>query len=279
MRIQILACSLALSTLLPLQNMHAQTVYPAISYSYADLADLTVSAPVVASARIREAIRLKGEQAVSVPAGRARFYVTADVTALIRGAGGLSTQVSYVVDMPLDSRGKAPKLRKAQVLLLGRRVPDRAAELQLVAPDAQLAWTAELETRLRGVVQAASTPDAPPAITRVGSAFHVPGNLPGEGETQIFLITANNLPVSLSILRRPGQQRTWAVALGEIVDEAAGPPQRDTLLWYRLACGLPRALPEEALRDADAIAATAAREDYRFVLDQLGACTRNRGQG
>ena len=68
----------------------------------------------------------------------------------------------------------------------------------------------------------------------IGNAFHVAGSLPGEGETQMFLTTADARPVSLSILRRPGEQPRWAVALAEIVDEAAGPPQRDTFLWYRL---------------------------------------------
>src|SRR3546814_1145016 len=37
--------------------------------------------------------------------------------------------------------------------------------------------------------------DAPPVITGVGCAFHVPGSLPGEGETQIFLATADGSPV------------------------------------------------------------------------------------
>ncbi|HYZ48303.1 MAG TPA: hypothetical protein VE567_05345, partial [Sphingomonas sp.] len=61
-----------------------------------------------------------------------------------------------------------------------------------------------------------------------------------------------------------------------IVDEAAKPPARDTLLWYRLACGLPRALPDEAVADLDGAAAEAARADYGYVLEQLGPCTRNR---
>ncbi|MFN3436010.1 MAG: hypothetical protein ACK4ZY_16650, partial [Sphingomonas sp.] len=86
--------------------------------------------------------------------------------------------------------------------------------------------------------------------------------------------TANGAPISLSILRRPGEQKRWAVALGEIVDDAAAAPQRDTLLWYRLACGLPRALPATSLADAEPENAAAAREDYRFVLDQLGPCRR-----
>ena len=113
-----------------------------------------------------------------------------------------------------------------------------------------------------------------PAITGLGNAFHVPGTLPGEGETQIFVQTATGAPISLSILRRPGEQRRWAVALGEVVDDAAAPPPRDTLLWYRLACGLPRMLPPTSVESEDPANAATAREDYAFVLQQLGACRR-----
>ncbi|KAA5569740.1 hypothetical protein F3G50_31575, partial [Pseudomonas aeruginosa] len=81
--------------------------------------------------------------------------------------------------------------------------------------------------RIRQIARDLVAPDAPPVITGVGNAFHVPGALPGEGETQVFLTTANGAPVSLSILRRPGEQPRWAVALSEIVDEAAAPPARD----------------------------------------------------
>ena len=81
------------------------------------------------------------------------------------------------------------------------------------------------------------------------------------------------------MLRRPGQTPQWAVALGEIVDEAAEPPARDTLLWYRLACTLPRALPRQSLADADPGTGPAIQADYRLVLDALGPCTRTRRTG
>lgn len=254
-----------------------QTPLPA--YTYADLADLSITAPVIASATIREAIRVKGAQAADVPSGKMRFFVRADIVSLIRGEGGLAPQVAYVVDVPLDSRGRAPKLKRSQVLLLARRVAGRPGEIQLVAKDAQLPWSAPLEQRVRAIVQESVRRDAPPAIARIGSAFHVMGTLPGEGETQIFVIAANNVPISLSVVRRPGQERHWGVALGEIVDESASAPAPDTLLWYRLACGLPRALPAAALNDAEPAAAQAAREDYRYVLDRLGPCARTRAAG
>lgn len=271
------ALAVLVATASPAAPPAAQTA-PFI-YTYADLADLAIAAPVVASATIREAIKLKGAQAADVPAGKVRFFIEADIVALIRGAGGVPPRISYVVDVPLDSRGRAPKLKKAQVLLAARRVPNRAAEVQLVAKDAQLPWSAELEQRLRGVVQEVVQRNAPPSVVRIGSAFHVMGTLPGEGESQIFVIATNNVPISLSIIRRPGQERRWGVALGEIVDEAAGAPKPDSLLWYRLACGLPRTLPNAALSDAEPASAQAAREDYRFVLDRLGPCKRNRQAG
>lgn len=252
----------------------AQTTDSAI-FSYADLADVALAAPIVAGAEIRKARRLGKELAAGTPAGHARFHVQADVKALIRGAEGLPARVSYLVDMPLDAANRPPKFkRKMRVLLLASRVPGRPGELRLVAPRAQLPWTPDHEKRARDILLAANAPDAPPRITGPGKAFHVPGSLPGESETQIFLTTSDNRPISLAILRRPGEAPRWAVSLGEMVDDSAAPPARDTLLWYRLACFLPPELPETSTAEMNAEDAAAAREDYRLVMTGLGACAR-----
>ncbi|WP_343528316.1 hypothetical protein [Sphingomonas sp.] len=243
---------------------------------YADLADLVLSAPVIADVTIRSATAIKGAEAAGVAPGHQRFYVEADVGALIRGAGGLPARIGYLFDPALDARGRAPKLKKMRVLIYARRVPNAADQLQLVAPDAQLPWSADLEQRSRTIVREALSPDAPPVINGISNAFYVPGSLPGEGETQIFLTTASNRPVTLSILRRPGEERRWAVALSEIVDESAAPPPRDTLLWYRLACALPESLPDRSTASLAPQDAQAAQEDYRFVLQRLGPCGRER---
>lgn len=244
--------------------------------AYADMADLVLAAPVIADAVIRSAVRIKGTEAAGVEPGKARFYVEADVGALVRGAGGVPPRIGYVVDVSAEPGGRLPKLRKMRVLVFARPVPAAPDKLQLVAPDAQLAWTPALEARTRAIATAALAADAPPRITGVGNAFHVPGSLPGEGETQVFLTTANNRPVSLSILRRPGERPRWAVALSEIVDESAAPPARDTLLWYRLACGLPARLPQRSTASLEPADAEVAVQDYRFVLDALGPCGRTR---
>lgn len=241
--------------------------------AYATLTDRVLEAPIVVDATIRSAVKLKGAEAAGALPGRTRYYVLADIAALIRGPNaGMPNQIAYLVDVAPDSRGKAPKLKKLRVLLFARAVSGNAGEVQLVAPDAQLPWSPELDGRVRGIAREVVAADAPPAITGIGNAFHVAGSLPGEGETQIFLTTVDARPVSLSVLRRPGEQTRWAVALSEIVDESAAPPARETLLWYRLACGLPRALPDRAVASMEPADAGIAREDYAFVLDALGSC-------
>jgi len=71
-------------------------------------------------------------------------------------------------------------------------------------------------------------------------------------------------------------ERTWGVSLSEIVDQAARPPVRDTLTWYRLACFLPPAIPARAALSGSEEDHRAAAEDYAFVLRELGECTRTR---
>lgn len=244
--------------------------------SYADLADLSADTPLVIEARIASSAKVKAERATNLSPGHQRFYVEAQVLSLVRGQGGIGRNINYIVDLPLDFRGKTPKLKKRHVLLFAMPVNGRPGSIQLVAPDAQLDWSPAYAATLRTILAEVVNPDSPPRITGVGNAFHSPGSIPGEGETQIFLNTGDRRPVSLSILRRPGQQPQWAVSLGEIVDESAATPVRDSLLWYRLACFLPRNLPERAQTQMDSSNAAIAREDYQFVLRGLGACRRTR---
>lgn len=243
--------------------------------SYADIVDLADKAPMVANVRIRNIIPLKPEQAGIVLPGHKRLFVEADVTGLIRGEAGISPLVTYLYDAPTDAKGRVPKLKKAQMILFAR-TGGRPGEVQLIAPDAQIPATPAEVNRVKSVLSALVAPNAPPRIIGLGDAFHVAGTIAGEGETQIFLRTENGDPVSLSILRRPGQAPHWAVALGEIMDEAARPPEPGSLLWYRMACSLPAALPARSVRTLSVQDAEAARADYAIVIAALGPCGRTR---
>lgn len=264
--------------------MQAPTPVTAASpYSYADIADLATIAPMAIHGRIYKAVALKPEQAPGLKAGQARLYVEADVVGLIRGSGPLAARVTYLVDLPLDAKGKPPKLKKKQpVLIFARPVAGAAAgtnstaSVRLVSPDAQLPWDPATEAKLRAILTETVKPGAPPAITGIANGFHVPGTLPGEGETQLFLDTRTGEPVSLTILTAADGSRRWAAAFGEIVDGSAAVPARDTLAWYRLACGLPRVLPLAKLGGTAPEDRKKAASDYGVVLGALGECTRTR---
>lgn len=267
-------CVLALSAACPsaAQTTRIQADSAIATPSYAVTAGQVLGAPLIVDARIRSATRVKDAEATGLTPGRARFYIEADVLALIRGTGALPAQVAYLADVALDARGKAPKLKKMRVLLFARMIAGQTAQLQLTGVDSQRAWSPALDAQVRGITKETLAADAPPAITGIGNAFHVPGSLPGEGETQIFLTTATNLPISLQILRRPGEQPRWSVSIGDIVDKSAGAPPKDTLLWYRLACGLPAQMPNSSLESDSADNARIAREDYATVRRELGPC-------
>ena len=268
----VLAAALATAAVAQPAPSPAPPAVAPILPEYSQYARLVLAAPVIADATIRDAARVDSKRVAGIPAGVARFYVTADVTSLIRSPSTLPARLSWLVDVPLDARGRAPRLERLRVLAFARPLPGRPAELQLVFPDAQQPWSPGADARTRAIAQEVVAPAAPPVVTGVGNAFHVAGTLPGEGETQIFLPTADNRPVSLSILSRPGMAKSWTVALSEIVDEAAAAPARDTLLWYRLACFLPPELPASSVAASGPDDAAAARADYRFVIEALGPC-------
>lgn len=254
----------------------AQPAASAQTPTYADLADLADAARIVVHAKVTDQAELPPERAPGVRPGYTRLYVEADTQALIAGNAPLGRSLKYLVDVPLDEDGDAPDLEEQEVILFARPVPNRPAELQLIAPSAQIAWSPQAEARLRPILTELMAPDAPPEITGIRDALSVEGTLVGESETQIFLNTDGEGPVSLSIVRRPGMEPVWGVSWTEIVDQSARPPQRDSLAWYRLACSLPDELPAGASLSQDPEARARAARDYQYVLNQLGPCGRNR---
>lgn len=242
--------------------------------SYSDLADLALSAPIVATVTVKKTVKLDEKNSPGIPPGHVRFLVTATIDRLIVSSRAMPSEIQYLVDVPFNSRGKAPRIKGESALIFLKAGAGNANQFVLSGVHGQIAWTPEADQTIRAVLNEAGTPAGRTRITGIASAFNVPGTVPGESETQIFLSTAEQQPVSLSILRRPGATPQWSVALGEMVDESSTPAGRNTLLWYRLACYLPSAVPQAALSDADPAAQQAIVADYAFVLQQLGSCGR-----
>ncbi|MBH0114702.1 hypothetical protein I5E68_17270 [Novosphingobium sp. YJ-S2-02] len=248
-----------------------------LSPTFADIAALADSAGLVVHARIRKAIRVKNERAPGLAPGSVRFYVEADTLALLSGSAPLGESIRYLVDLPLDARGKEPNLKKREVLLFARAVPGRPGEIQLLSPDAQQTWSQEAEARVRRILQAMVAPDAPAKVTGVREIIFVPGTLAGQGETQVFLNTDDGSAASLTVRHVPGAQPVWGVSFSELVADVGRPPRRDTLEWYRLACFLPARPPVGANMSEGAALRAQAEADYRFVMQDLGPCRRTLG--
>ena len=84
--------------------------------------------------------------------GFARLYIEARTLALVAGNAPIGESLRYLVDVPLDERGKVPKLKKQEVLLFANPVAGRAGEVQLSGPGAQQMYSPELEARLRPIL-------------------------------------------------------------------------------------------------------------------------------
>lgn len=277
MRSLSLVLALAVASAAPASLAAAEPPAAAPAPSYADLADLADGAPLAVRVRVKSQATVPAERSPGLAQGHARLYIEAQTLALLAGNTALPESLRYLVDVPLDAKGKVPKLKKREFILFARPVTGRANELQLVAPGAQLAWSAPLEARLRPVLAGFVAADAPPQVTGVRDVLSSVGNLAGESETQIFLATKSGKPAALTVVRRPGMAPRWGVSWTELVDQSAEPAQAETIAWYRLACSLPPSLPANANLAADPADRARAAQDYRFVIEQLGRCTRNLG--
>lgn len=271
--------SAALALIAPVSASRAATAAPVPALSaptYSDLVELADSAPIILKAEIRTQATVEPARAGSVAPGRARVYFEAAPLGLVRGSATYGRQVAYLADVPLDAKGKVPNLKKRVALLFVAPVSGLApGMIHLAASDGQVLVVPGVEARLATVMAELAAPDAPGRITGVREALYVPGDLVGEGETQIFLNTANGGPASISVEHRPGQPASWSASFSEVVDATGHPPLKDTLPWHRLACSLPASLPDgvnvsQAPADRDQASA-----DYRLVRDGLGPCGRS----
>jgi len=245
---------------------------PVATVTYARLADLVIASPAIARARIKSVVALKPERAPDVSSGQTRFYVEAETIGLIRGDSVIARKIGFLIDGP-STKAKKPGLKGREVLLFGKVGP-QVDQLQLTSSSALLDWNSANEALVRKVMTDTMAQNIPPAIKGITSAFHQAGAIRGESETQIFLETVSGTPISLSIIRRPDEKPHFSASLGEIVDEAASIPEPETMLWYRLACGLPQQMPARALRELPPADARAATVDYTAFREALSPCEK-----
>lgn len=242
--------------------------------TYVDIVDLAERSDMVIRAQIRRQIVVAPERAPGLKPGFARLYIEARTISLIAGSAAVGESLTFLVDVPLNAKGKPDKYKKRQMVLFADTVPGKRGSVRLTGRQAMLDYTPEFEIRLRPILTDLASGVVPPEVTGIGDALAVQGNLVGESETQIFVETKDGSPVSITVLRRPGQPASWGVSWGEIIDASARAPAQETLRWYRLACSLPQSLPSSANLARDPQARRLAEVDYSFVIEELGPCTR-----
>lgn len=257
----ILGAALAIAIAGPVQAMP----------DFVDLVDLTVSAPVIVQARVARAERLADRDSPGLAKNHARLLITAAVDSAIIAPGAIPAELSWLWDAPLDARGKLAK-RKNLPVMAWLAVPTPDGKTRLVAANGQQAWTPALDADVRAIATEARSGNAP-VITGVTNGFRADGTVAGESESQFFLATADGAAATMVVTSRPGGPRRIALSRGDVIDESAAPVRPGTLLWYRLACALPAALPARAGGDDPALAA-----DWAAAMASLGPCER-RGEG
>ena len=234
---------------------------------FVDLADLTVTAPVIVQATIARSERLPDRDSPGLAPGHARLLVTAALDAALVAPGAIPAELSWLWDAPLDGRGKLAK-RKGLPVMAWVTVPTPDGKTRLIAPGAQKSWTPALDSRVRAIATEARAGTAP-VITGVTNGFRADGTVAGESESQFFLSAADGAGATMVVTTRPGSPRRVAVSRGDVIDESAAPVRPGTLLWYRLACSLPAVLPAKAGGNDPALAA-----DWAAAIASLGRCER-----
>ena len=99
----------------PLQLQAQPTVaFDESEPSYSDIVDLSLAAQLVIHAEIRKQALVEPERAPGLAPGFARLYIEADTAALIAGTTPIGESLTYLVHVPLNEKGKPPKLKVEQ---------------------------------------------------------------------------------------------------------------------------------------------------------------------
>jgi len=254
------------------QNNGAQNNINSTQISYDYLASNILESNIIVDIMIKKIKKLSESQTTTVPSNRKRVLIIAEVQALIRGENGINSEIRFLFDAPIDSRGKLIKLKKRRFIAFGHSIEGRLDFIRLVEPSSITSHNSNVSSQVRSITAAALENNAPQAITGVSSAFHSPGTVIGEGETQIFLDTEFGQPMAISITSRSGEEKRWSVSTSEVIDINANEPLRDSLLGYRLACNLPNGIESSALESSNRDNNLKAAADYRFVREAIGPC-------
>jgi hypothetical protein len=238
---------------------------------WTDLADLALASPAVFRATADKVSRIAPRAAPDVPPGQVRALVEVSLVTVLAAPGLLPARAEWLWQGPAD-KGRPPFAAGAPVLVFAEPVAGgpkpEVQQMRLVAPHAQVEWTAAREADVRAILAAALKPGARGLmVTGVIDGQFAPGPVAGLSESQVFLATEGGGILTLVVARRPNEVPRVRVADGDIIERAIA-VQPQTLLWRALACGMPDALPPGLAANSGLAA------DYALARAEVGACGR-----
>ncbi|MCH8684695.1 hypothetical protein [Pedomonas mirosovicensis] len=264
------ALALAMPTAVSAQS---GTATPAASVTYPLVANLTLNADVVLVATIRKLERLSAKEAPGLSEGYNRFVIRANVTGVLLAPRAIPGEITYIWDAPESVYGKRPKLKEETVLLFLRSVPGNDRIYQLVARNAQVLNPSPAIQMVRDV---AADPNRATGfglrVTGVVDATRMQRRSDEDFATHFLIQTAEKGMMTVSVPDTATGAGSIQVAMPDSLGETR-PLERNSLVGYFLACGLPDSLPERVLETAAAIGDEAAvKTGYQRLRDTVGPC-------
>lgn len=240
--------------------------------SYPVIANLTLGSDVVLTGTIRKMDRLAGRDALTAPEGFNRYVMQVDVTGVLVAPRAVPGEITYVWDAPEAVYGKRPKLKGETVLLFLRAVPGNDRLYQLTAQNAQLRAPGQAVEMVRSIsadpIRASGFAHR---VTGVVDATRMQRASDESFGTHFLVETASKGLMTVSVPEGSGN-RAIRVMLPDSLGESRL-LEKNSLVGYFLACGLPAALPAPVLETAAAIGDVAAvKADYQHLRNAVGPC-------
>jgi hypothetical protein len=243
--------------------------------SYASLARLTLAAPVIVRAQVRKPGLFSRPQVTQLPNGRLRVVMEADLQSVIQAPLAIRTPIQFVWEGQGDAKGRAPDLSRQTFLMFLNRPATAAEPFTLVRASGLAPWSEPAEATVRRIIgEALQSPSiAKLQLSGVREIMALDADPPYAASYQLLLDGRSGEAVALQLDQHPQAQRDRVQVSFDDTMVAAQAVQRDTLLWYAIACTLPR-------QSADRIAAAAAVPDqagaaasaYARLVNALGTC-------
>jgi hypothetical protein len=263
----MLGAAIAFATKLVAQP--APTPYPVAARLY-------LNSPVVARGLITSQSKLnkKGNASLPpLPTGQGRAMLEAELQTVLKAPDALPASLKFLWQGPLDAKGKLPTFKKQTLLLfLTPATANGVTGYGLTDINSVRPWLPTEDAQLRAIAAAAQDPaQRGLAIKGVRTTFvTMPEDANSTPYVHILFSTMNNAPLA-AILEKQSGQWMLRTTLTDLDQDAVG-IQRQSLLWYHMACGLPAEPPAAVAKQPTEAESALARDAWSGMLEQLGPC-------